>query len=182
MSRKFGFPSILDDDPYDIGSSDDFYDTAQICLEGHVVNSALKTHPASNEKYCQICGKRTTTQCLSCGTDIRGGYSSRGIADTINSAPNHCHNCGKPFPWTKLRIKLLKELINESNLEESDKKILRSETKHIVYDTPRTTLARSKFKQILSKTNSEIQTLFKKLLLQIGTAKASEIIPDVPIG
>ena len=36
--------------------SDGYYDVAQICTNGHVVNSSASSVPQSNQKYCTECG------------------------------------------------------------------------------------------------------------------------------
>ncbi len=50
------------------------YDTAQICMNGHIINSMSKSHPEHNKEFCDKCGARTITKCPHCNTPIRGHY------------------------------------------------------------------------------------------------------------
>ncbi len=54
--------------------SDGWYDTAQICINGHVINSMSKSHPEHNKKFCDKCGEPTITNCPKCNAPIRGHY------------------------------------------------------------------------------------------------------------
>ena len=54
--------------------SDGWYDTAQICMNGHVINSMSISHPEHNKKFCDKCGAPTTTNCPKCNTPIKGHY------------------------------------------------------------------------------------------------------------
>ena len=54
--------------------NDSWYDTAQICTNGHVVNSMSKSHPEHNRKFCDKCGAPTITNCQNCKAPIRGHY------------------------------------------------------------------------------------------------------------
>jgi len=42
------------------------YDVAQICLNGHVINTLAGSHPESNKKFCSNCGSMTIMRCLEC--------------------------------------------------------------------------------------------------------------------
>ena len=160
--------------------SNEGYDVAQICLEGHVTAGSYGIHPQSNVKYCEICGEKTITKCLCCNADIRGQYHNSDIAlGSMYSAPNHCHNCGKSFPWIQSRIKLAKEFIEELELKPEDKNDLQNEIKNIVCDTQRTELACYKFKRIISTLSNEIQDLFKKIFITIVTDKANELLGNI---
>ena len=161
-------------------SSDEGHDVAQICLEGHVTNSASRIHPQSNVKYCKKCGKKTITQCPCCNMNIRGQYHNSEITlGSMYSAPNHCPNCGKPFPWIQSRIKLAKEFIEDLELQPKDKTGLQNEIENIVCDTQRTEFACYKFKRIISTLSNEIQDLFKKIFTVIATDKANELLGNI---
>ena len=53
---------------------DDWYDVAQICLNGHVINESVKEYPKFNKKYCDKCGASTITNCPNCHAEIQGEY------------------------------------------------------------------------------------------------------------
>jgi len=86
-----------------------WYDTAQVCLNGHVVNDAVRSSPESNQKYCERCGAATITACEKCKQSIPGYYHSDTvvvIGGRTMDAPPHCANCGAPYPWTDRQNKI----------------------------------------------------------------------------
>lgn len=82
-----------------------YYDTAQICLKGHVVTDSYNTFPAGRQAFCQECGSKTITACPTCNADIRGNYHVDGVVGVggVNEAPAFCHSCGKSYPWSSRR-------------------------------------------------------------------------------
>ena len=79
------------------------YDTAQICLNGHVVNDSVRWSPEFNSLHCKECGAATVTACGKCKQPIRGYYHSPGIivvGGAQMGAPPHCYHCGAAYPWT----------------------------------------------------------------------------------
>src|SRR5216684_6651623 len=86
-----------------------WHDTAQICLNGHVVNDAVRSSPEFNQKYCNRCGAATITACEKCKQGIPGDYHSDAvivIGGGTMDAPPHCANCGAPYPWTARQNKI----------------------------------------------------------------------------
>ena len=47
-------------------------DTAQICTNGHIINSVSISHPEYNRKFCDKCGAPTITNCQKCNSPIKG--------------------------------------------------------------------------------------------------------------
>ena len=155
------------------------YDVAQVCLNGHVVNSSLKRFPQGSKNFCDKCGALTITNCPSCNTEIQGKYRAEGVIDlTKYIPPKFCPSCGKPYPWTEAKIQAAYELTREiENISEDDKKILSRSIDDIVKDTPRTTLGATRTKRILSKvSNSTVVDAFKKILVDIISETAKKII------
>ena len=131
----------------DEGDDSRRFDTAQICLNGHIVNRMADDHPESNADYCKDCGEKTITRCPSCNANIRGYKHILGVAygDT-SPAPGFCHSCGKSYPWTRVRIDAAKALAAEiEELSESDRILLQSSIDDLVGDTPRTNVAVVRF-------------------------------------
>ena len=157
-----------------------YYDVAQICLNGHVVNDASKTRPQHNENFCERCGAKTITKCPNCNTDIRGEYISEGVVVLASSEPvaqKFCYNCGSPFPWTNEAIKAAHELAAEmENLSDDEKKILNKSIDEIVNETPKTELEATKFKKIMIKVGKETAEMFKNILVSIASETAKKII------
>jgi len=123
--------------------SDGWYDTAQICINGHIINSMARSHPEHKKKFCDKCGAPTITNCPKCNTPIKGRYyapskealpvsnvtgratgRTRKITrleehsmGTLNHTdlplPVYCPDCGKPYPWTEAKLKAAQELSDE---------------------------------------------------------------------
>jgi hypothetical protein len=68
----------------------DSYDTAQICMNGHVITRAFHDMPEFNKNFCDRCGQPTITQCAGCHTEIQGHYRG-GMPSLHESAPAFCH-------------------------------------------------------------------------------------------
>src|SRR5580704_1635867 len=88
------------------------YDVAQVCLNGHLVNSFAVSQPEHNENFCSMCGEKTISQCPHCKTNIRGYYHMLGVTSFLpEDTPAFCHYCGKPYPWMEDRLQTAKELL-----------------------------------------------------------------------
>jgi hypothetical protein len=108
--------------------SDYSHDVAQICLEGHVVNSATQHRPQDSSKRCSQCGAETITKCPSCGKPIKGVSIYHRTARRFDPGmfinreeiiedvgytyprPAHCEECGEAYPWTERKKSALLEL------------------------------------------------------------------------
>jgi len=66
--------------------SEGWYDTAQICMNGHIINSMSKLHPEHNRKFCDKCGEPTITNCQKCNSPIPGHYHKPPVYRT--TTPN----------------------------------------------------------------------------------------------
>lgn len=161
----------------------DPFDVAQICLNGHVINYYAKMFPQHNKNFCDKCGAATITNCPNCNAEIQGQCYDQGAVayvaismGTYYKAPAFCPNCGKAYPWTKAKIQAAKELTQElEDISDNEKKILAQSIDEIIKDSPKTTLAATRFKKILSKTTKAIVNAFRELLVDIvsETAKKS---------
>ncbi len=54
-----------------------YYDTAQICLNGHVGLASSGGH--LRDKYCAVCGEPNIIACEDCRTPIKGDYRQEGL-------------------------------------------------------------------------------------------------------
>jgi hypothetical protein len=88
---------------------DNWYDTAQICLNGHLINPWAVSSPERNQNFCGECGIKTITDCPHCKEAIRGRYHSRVFTLTAFYPPKFCYHCGQPYPWTEAAIEAAKE-------------------------------------------------------------------------
>lgn len=147
-----------------------WYDTAQICLNGHIINTRAETSPESNKSFCDQCGAETITNCLKCGAKILGQlHPGEGfLALPMIGAPKFCSICGSPYPWTESRLKAAHDLANEiSGISEEERNALNQSLDELVKDTPKTEVAVIEFKKIVSKAGKETANALRQILLDI---------------
>ncbi len=153
------------------------YDVAQICLNGHVVNDSIRTFAKQSQDFCDKCGQPTITKCTNCQHDIRGKLYSRGIiSGSRMSAPAYCLHCGKPFPWTSARLDAAKEIVQETELNEDEKKQLISTFDDLVTETPRTTLATNRFRKLVTKAGESTASMLREVLVDIISEVAKKTL------
>ena len=156
-----------------------WYDAAQVCLNGHMINHSLKKYPEFSKQYCNKCGAKTITSCPECNTPIQGEYHVEGIAVLGLSSPSpdsFCHSCGQPFPWTKARLDAAKEFTDMlEGISDEEKDKLKQSLNDLVSDTPRTANAATKWKRYLAKAGQVAAGGFKEVMysIMVDTAKKS---------
>ena len=157
---------------------DSWYDTAQICLNGHVINTMAISYPNSNKKFCDRCGVETITTCKSCNTPIKGYYHVPGVIGGFNySPPSFCPNCGVPYPWTSAKLKAAKEFAHElDSLNQDEKAILEKSLEDLARDTPNTQVAAIKFKKLVAKAGKGAAEGFKSILVDVLSETAKKLI------
>lgn len=157
---------------------DSWYDIAQICLNGHIINRRVIDSPQHNQKYCAKCGTTTITNCQNCKTDIRGYYHREGVYGFQRySLPGFCHNCGKSYPWTEAKIKAAQELtLGLDNLTQEEKENLNKSLNDIIRDTPETTVAATRVKKLFARIGKGVTEGFKNILVDIISEAAKKII------
>lgn len=150
---------------------DDYYDTAQICLRGHVVTIQYNRRPELRQKFCTKCGERTITTCQSCGNPIMGlprGYTR--VGGVTPKPPLYCHECGKPYPWTDAILKAAHELADEApNLSDEEREHMKEDINDIVRNTLRSPVAASRFSRLAAKAGKATMSSFKELLTNIAS-------------
>ena len=156
-----------------------WYDVAQICINEHVTNSSTKEYPQHDEKFCERCGSETIKHCTYCENEIRGYYHVDGVFGGSFDTPNHCLECGKPYPWTESKIQSAKEVIELLTLSEENKTTLKNSIEDIVVDTPKTETSCMKFKLITSSLTDEIKDIIKKTFVDIVTDKSKELLWNI---
>jgi hypothetical protein len=162
-------------------TSEPSYDVAEVCSNGHVTNTAAKARPQHSQKYCQKCGAATITRCPKCSGDIRGEYRgavpSLMVGDGSFPAPPFCVHCGDPFPWTKGKLEAARELAMEQDgLTPEEQEQLAKSLDDLVRDTPRTAVAATRFKKLVSKAGAGAAGGFKDILVSVVVEAAKKII------
>ncbi len=143
------------------------YNTALICLNGHMINEMADSYPDFDADFCDKCRASTIRACPNCKTKIRGQYAD-SMSPRPLPVPSFCHGCGKPYPWTDARLEAAHDLAGElENISESEKEILKTSLDDMVRDSPRTTLAITRFKKIMVKAGKGGADALRNLLVDI---------------
>ncbi len=163
--------------------AENWFDTAQICTNGHVINSQSVSKPDFNRQFCSKCGAQTIINCENCNNSIRGIYHSPGsmIAPppdvTWFPLPIFCPDCGNPYQWTEARLKAAQELTDElENLSLEEREILKKSLDDIVRETPQTTVAVSRFKRLVAKAGPVAADMYREILLPLLSETAKKLI------
>jgi hypothetical protein len=146
------------------------YDVAQICLNGHVINSMAATSRSHNKNFCDECGAATITECKHCQSRIKGKYHLPGVVSLCFdfNAPKFCDNCGNMNPWTETQLQVTKELIElAEQLNESEKNELAVNIEELVKESPKVPIAQIKVKKLLSKVDNNISQSIHDALSEI---------------
>ena len=160
---------------------DSWYDTAQICMNGHPINCMSVSSPEHNKKFCDRCGAKTITNCENCSTPIKGFYHNPWAIRPGNlswfTPRSFCDNCGKPYPWTEAKLKAAQELSDElDNLSPEEREILKKSLDDIIRDTPQTTVAANRFKKLVAKAGKVAADGFRDILVDVLSEAAKKII------
>lgn len=155
-----------------------WHDVAQICLNGHVINSSAKASPEFSKKFCDRCGALTVTQCGHCNGDIRGTYHMPGVVASFHfHAPAFCAGCGAAYPWTETTLQAARDLTNElGGLNEAEKEALSKSLDDLVRDSPQTQVAATRLKRLLPKIGREGAATLRDLLVDIASETAKRMI------
>lgn len=160
------------------GKPDSWYDTAQICTNGHVINEQLISSPHIKKKFCDRCGEPTITKCQHCRVTIKGAYHF-GPNTSSWTRPSFCPDCGKPYQWTEAKLKAAQELADElDNLSIEEQEMLKKSLDDIMVmeDTPQTPAAATRFKKLIVKAGKPAAEAFRKLFIDVASETAKKII------
>jgi hypothetical protein len=156
------------------------YDVAQICINGHVVNSSALSSPQYNKNFCKECGGATTMECSSCSTKIKGHYHFPNIVSFGGigyQAPKFCDHCGDQFPWTSAKLDVTKELIELADeLTAGEKEDLRLNIEDLIKDGPKVQVAQLKVKRLLAKVERGVSIGIHEALTKIISKTVEDYI------
>ncbi|NIO38798.1 MAG: DUF2321 domain-containing protein [Burkholderiales bacterium] len=149
--------------------SDSYYDLAQICQNGHVINSMARDYPNSNQDHCDRCGAPTIMACPSCNTGIRGYYHVPGVFGVDRyTAPAFCYKCGEPFPWTASGLIAAEALTEElEGLTNDERQSLKKSLNDLIRETPNTRVAETRFKRLMKKVGKDGYESMRSILTDI---------------
>lgn len=149
--------------------NESYYDTAQICLNGHVINTTARDYPNSNQKYCSQCGEITTMNCANCKAPIRGRYHMRNVAVAFDYIkPLYCHQCGTAYPWTSRVLEAADQYIAELDKLDADEKVqLKSSVETLMKDSPQAVVAETLFKKLVRKAGVEAAGGLRQIIIDV---------------
>jgi len=173
VKRMFGNPPWYGDEQPD----ESWYDVMQVCLNGHKITAMLKSSPEYGKQHCPNCGAVTISNCQKCQAEIQGYHHLPNVIGGSTDAPAFCHKCGEPFPWTTARLEAAQELAEElEGVNKEETELLKSSLDDLVRDTPRTTLAATRFKRIVAKAGKGAAEAFKDILVGVISETAKKLI------
>lgn len=150
-----------------------WWDIAQICENGDVINATIKEQPSLKADFCPRCSARTITVCQKCGTDIRGQFHSP--ENPLKFArPAFCHHCGAPYPWTESLERLKALARSAKKLSASEQETLAGCFDDLTQDTSNTQAATNTLKRYLPKIGKRIASEMKDILIRV----AAEVVRD----
>jgi len=159
-----------------------YYDVAQVCLNGHIINDNYKNSPEFNQDFCEQCGEKTITECPNCHEPIKGSYHVEDAFGYMRDVPGYtppsfCHKCGNAFPWIQTALDSAKELLDiDESINDNEKELLINSMKGISKDTPKTEVSALKIKKIAKKLGADTYDAFIKIAVNIGTEMAKKIL------
>lgn len=163
------------------GEDDDevtWFDTAQVCLEGHMINDQAESEPESNKKFCSKCGAATILACPRCSAKIKGYPHIPNVAScSVDEPEKFCDNCGHPYPWSESRLKAAIDMSGElDGLTEQDREDLKKSLPDLLRDVPNTPVAATRFKKIFRKVGGKGGELVWDILKDVASETAKKII------
>lgn len=153
-----------------------YYHTAQVCLNGHMINDNVDEHPESNQNFCSKCGAKTITACPSCNAKIRGDYECGVVViGGLTSVDSYCYNCGAAYPWTEAALQNTTLLImEEEELSEQLKQSIVTSLPDIITETPGTNLATVRIKKCLASAGRFTADALRQFVIDFGCELAKK--------
>jgi hypothetical protein len=143
------------------------YDTAQICLNRHIINTSIEDSPP-DQVYCSTCGATTITECPKCHAQLRGFCHDSDFIELVK-ATAYCYHCGKPYPWTESALKSANLIIQEAeNFSEKEKATLVESLPDIIAETPKTILAISRTQRFLKAVGGFSADAIRQFAIDFG--------------
>ncbi len=155
-----------------------FVDTAQVCLNGHIINHSFEKYPVHNKKFCPECGEPTITNCPECQAKIPGAIHYSNVSGAIDyDLPAFCSECGKPYPWTISRLKAAKELASElEGLTSDEQVILEKSIDEIAKNNPQASVGATRIKKLIAKVGSTAGETLQKVIVEVASETAKKVL------
>lgn len=142
------------------------FDIAQICINGHVVNSTYRADPEYNKNFCDTCGAKTIIQCQSCNAAIKGEHYTPGVLSMGGYyKPAFCDSCGSAYPWVQGAKDASFQLIDFADtLTDIEKNDFKNCIADLMTQSPKTIVAQVKFVKYSTKAGADIASGLKSTL------------------
>jgi hypothetical protein len=148
----------------------------QTCVNGHIASNYIGATFETRKAFCTKCGAETIINCPTCG-EPQNGSSVDSVAVYKGPPDAYCRNCGKPYPWTERQLEAAAELVKEEDqLSAEDKTILTNSLPDLMADTPKTTLAATRFKRIVPRAGLAFKDAMYKFLVDFSSETAKKIV------
>jgi hypothetical protein len=152
------------------------YDTMQVCMSGHRINSSYRQFPEFSEAFCPDCGEPTITDCPACNARIKGYYDSRTVSYGQPAVPAFCDSCGMAYPWQVARVANALELLRLEGVQEADIQEIERSLPDITRDTPRSQVAATRVRNWLRKAGKPVYDVGVKVVGDIAAATAKSYL------
>lgn len=144
------------------------FDVGIACLNGHAVNGSSTRRPQFNAKFCDECGAPCVDACYACSTKLRGRYWGGAIVTRAWAPAAFCFACGEPYPWTAARLDAARALALEADLlSVEEQQSLVATFDDLIRDTPRTPVAATRFKRLMTKAGTGTASGMKDILVEV---------------
>lgn len=153
-------------------------DIAQICTNGHLINSSHDRSPELNKKHCPQDGEPTITECPHCQVKIAGRitYSNVWGSDDFK-VPGFCIECGKAYPWTEKKIAAAKELAKElEGITPDEVQVLETSIVEISKNNPQAQVGATRIKKIMEKVTSASGEVLRSVIVDVASATAKKVL------
>ena len=110
--------------------------------------------------------------------NIYSGFFFSGFVDLAEfRAPEFCHECGAPYPWTKAKIEAANEFVDDlDELDENEKSNFKKSIDEIVKNSPKSEMAVHKIGKLMKKLGQGAYIGARKLLVDISSETLKKLI------
>ena len=150
------------------------YDTMQVCENGHLITPGLQAFPEQGRRFCERCGAATIAACPSCQHPIPGQLCEGAFhIFTDEDVMRFCGNCGRPFPWTTLKLYAAKAMADElEGLSDADRIDLKASFDDIAANTPMAEVGVLRIKKLMRKAGKPVSDLIYKFAVDVASETA----------
>ncbi len=157
-----------------------WYDIGQVCLNGHPVNSGVRSGPEFSSDHCGECGAATITECPACNVPIRGYYHGGGISLGKWEPSAYCLSCGQAYPWTLKKMRIAKELLEELEMDAADRQTLEQSFEVLQRSGSEVEdeLATRRIRKVMGKVGKATASAVYRIAVDLGSETAKKLLTE----